>query len=229
MRLLADFGLVLTPAVPARSAAEAATIAEAMGFPVVAKLSSAQVLHKSDIGGVQVNLQTRADVIAAFEQLTDSAREKGLGFDSVRIQPMVPGGVETAIGIAHDGLFGSLVGFGSGGVDIEALDDMHFRVTPMDDSDVKELMAEPRIARLLRERRGRPPADTAALFDLLARVSRLAEEVPEVLELDFNPVLVRPAGQGCHIVDVRVRVGSVSKPQGRGEPFRGTLRDERVR
>ncbi len=208
MRLLAAFGIVLTPAVPVRSAAEAVQTAEAIGLPVVAKLVSPHALHKSDVGGVQVDLKSGADIVAAFERLTETARQLGIPSGGVRIQPMVAGGVEAAIGITNDPVFGSLVGFGSGGVDIEVHDDMHFRVSPLSDMDVRELMAEPRVARLLGAHRGRPPADTDALFELLARVSRLAEEVPEVLELDLNPVIVRPAGQGCHIVDVRVRVGA---------------------
>jgi acyl-CoA synthetase (NDP forming) len=130
-RLLASYGLVLTPAVPVRSTGDAVRTACAMGFPVVAKLSSRYALHKTDVGGVAINLRTAAEVGAAFERLTRAASTKGLEYDSVLIQPMVADGIETMVGIVSDPLFGSLVGFGLGGVEVEAFDDIRFRVTPL--------------------------------------------------------------------------------------------------
>jgi acyl-CoA synthetase (NDP forming) len=211
-RVLAGYGISVTPSVPVRSAVCASMTAKAMGFPVVAKLNSTHGLHKTDVGGVEVNLTSSADVEAAFERLTTRAAAHSIILESVSIQPMIVGAVETAIGITRDSTFGSLVGFGLGGVDIEALQDMHFRVTPMDDRDVAELLTESRASRLLSAHRGRPAGDLAALAELLTRVSRLAEDVPEVIELDLNPVLVLPAGRGCHVVDVRIRVGPSAQP-----------------
>ena len=192
-------------------------MAAAIGWPVVAKLNSKQALHKTDVDGVAVNLKTPADVIAAFDQFVRRAADRNLPYESVSIQSMVTGGIEAVIGIANDPLFGSLVGFGLGGVDVEALDDMHFRVTPLDDIDLAEMVNESRASRLMAAHRGRPAADLSALSELLARISRLAEDVPEILELDLNPVLVQRAGRGCHVVDARIRVGNVP-----GQPTRGS-------
>ena len=152
---------------------------------------------------------------SAFDTLRERATNARLVDAVISLQPMVTGGIETMIGIACDQSFGSLVGFGSGGVDVEALGDVHFRVTPLDDMDVAELINESRVSRLMAAHRGRPAADVPALSELLARVSRLAEDVPEILELDLNPVVVLPAGQGCHVVDVRVRVGDAKAGSGR--------------
>ena len=207
-RLLASHGLIVTPAVAVRSVGEAASTAEVMGFPVVVKLNSPKVLHKTDVGGVAVNLRTPEEVTAAVTGMVQAATARGLPVDSIVVQKMIAGGLETVVGIAQDRQFGSLIGFGLGGVDVEVLEDMRFRVTPLDDVDVAELIEESRAWRLMKSHRGRPAADRAAVEELLARISRLAEAVPEIQELDLNPVIVLPEGQGCHIVDVRVRVGT---------------------
>jgi acyl-CoA synthetase (NDP forming) len=121
---------------------------------------------------------------------------------------MARSGVETIVGIAHDPVFGSLVGFGVGGVDVEILGDVRFRVVPLTDRDVDELIQETRALPLLQGRHGRPAADIDALHHVIARVSRLAELLPEVAELDLNPVVVLAAGEGCRVVDARIRVAA---------------------
>jgi acyl-CoA synthetase (NDP forming) len=125
----------------------------------------------------------------------------------VLVQPMVRGGTEVIVGMTRDAQFGPLVAFGLGGVYVEVLGDVCFRVAPLTDRDVFEMVRSLRGYRLLEGYRGRPPADVAALEETLLRVARLAEEVPEVVELDLNPVLALPAGLGCAIVDARVRIG----------------------
>jgi acetyltransferase len=119
---------------------------------------------------------------------------------------MMTGGVETMIGVVHDRLFGPIIGFGMGGTDVEVLGDMHFRLAPLVGPDVTGLIADTRASRLLAAHRGKPEADMRALADLLSRISALAQAVPEILELDLNPVIVKAAGKGCHIVDARIRV-----------------------
>ena len=200
-------GLTLLPAVLAHSAEEAADLAEAEGFPVVAKLHALGGVHKTDLGGVAVDLRSREDVAAAYRSITERARSGGVTPLGVVIQPMVSDGVETFVGVAHDRLFGQLVGFGCGGTDVELLGDVHFRVAPLTTRDIDELIHESRAFTLLAGHRGRPAADLPALTDVLTRVARLAEDVPEVFELDLNPMMVLPQGRGCRIVDVRVRVG----------------------
>lgn len=205
-RVLAAFGVALAPTAFARTPELAVESAEAMGFPVVAKLVSSAVTHKSDLGGVLLNLDDGDAVRSAFATLRASADAHHVPFDGVSIQPMMSGGVETMIGVVHDRLFGPIIGFGMGGTDVEVLGDMHFRLAPLSGHDVTELIAETRAGRLLDAHRGKPAADLAAVGELLARISALAQAVPEILELDLNPVIVKAAGHGCHIVDARIRV-----------------------
>jgi hypothetical protein len=116
-------------------------------------------------------------------------------------------GTETMIGVVHDRLFGPLVAFGLGGTDVERLDDVRFRIAPLTDRDVDDLVSHSHASVLLAGYRGRPAGDTPALRDLLARASWLADAIPEILELDLNPVIVGAVGEGCTIVDVRIKVG----------------------
>jgi acetyl coenzyme A synthetase (ADP forming)-like protein len=206
-RLLNAFGLPLVSGALARSAGEAAALAAVVGFPVAAKLQARTLLHKTDIDGVRVGLQSAAAVRRAYRDLLAAVRSHHLedSVEGVVIQPMVSG-VETMIGITEDPLFGPLVAFGLGGVQVEILGDVHFRVSPLTDRDADELLFESRGARLLQGYRGRKPSDAAALKEMLLRVSMLAQEVPEIAELDLNPVIALPAGLGCRIVDARVKV-----------------------
>jgi acyl-CoA synthetase (NDP forming) len=110
------------------------------------------------------------------------------------------------VGVTEDPVFGPLVGFGLGGIHVEVMGDVRFRVTPLTDQDARELVREIRGFRLLTGFRGNPPADVEALEEVLLRVSRLAEEVPEITDLELNPIMTRPPGEGCVIVDVRIRV-----------------------
>jgi acyl-CoA synthetase (NDP forming) len=124
---------------------------------------------------------------------------------------MLKGGVETMIGVAADRLFGPLIGFGLGGIFVELMGDMRFRIAPLTDRDADELIHDIRGFPLLDGYRGQPAADVDALRDVLLRISRLADEVPEIVELDLNPVIALPDGHGCRIVDARIRVRPVTK------------------
>ena len=206
-RVLDAYGLTMVPSVLVRQRDEAASLAAVMGFPVVAKLSSPALVHKTEAGGVMVDLETRDAVASAFDLMAGAARARDLPFDGVLLQPMSRRGIETIIGMRRDPTFGPIVGFGLGGTEVEVLGDMRFRVVPVSDHDIADMIDETRAARLLAGHRGRPSADVAALTEILARVSRLAEDVTEISELDFTPVIAQPAGQGCDVVDVRIRVG----------------------
>ena len=165
-------------------------------------------MHKTEIGGVQLNLQDEASVRQGFAAIHDRlAKENRLdAFDGVLIQPMVKGGVELMVGVTQDPSFGPLIVFGLGGIHVEILKDVCFRVTPITDRDANEMVRTIRGDRLLEGYRGHAPADTAAIEDLLLRIARLVEEVPEIAELDLNPVIALAPGQGCLIVDARIRV-----------------------
>jgi acetyl coenzyme A synthetase (ADP forming)-like protein len=207
-RVLNAFGLPLLPTLLARTADEAVGLAAVLGYPVVAKLQSASILHKSEAGAVQVGLASERAVRSAFRELTALAAARGITApgEGVVVQPMIAGGVETIIGVTEDRLFGPLVAFGLGGIHVEVLKDVHFRVAPLTDRDADELLHEVRGYKLLEGFRGQPSADVDALRDLLLRIARLAEEVPGIVELDLNPVIALPPGNGCRIVDARIRV-----------------------
>ena len=212
--MLHAFGLPLAAGAMARTADEAAALAAVLGFPVVAKLASRRVVHKSDIGAVRVNLTNAAEVQEAFRAISAYIPDQGSGDhdDGVLIQPMIANAVETIVGVTVDPLFGPLVGFGLGGTQVEILGDMRFRIAPLTDRDADELLGDGRGSRLLQGYRGRPAVDVAALRDVLLRVSRLAEAVPEIIELDLNPVMALAAGKGCRIVDARIKVARPGRP-----------------
>jgi acyl-CoA synthetase (NDP forming) len=178
---------------------------------VALKLHSSQIVHKTEVGGVQLNLADEAEVRGAFDNLRDRlAKSNQLdAFQGVLLQPMVQGGIELMVGVTQDPLFGPLLAFGLGGIHVELLGDVCFRVTPLTDRDASEMVRSIRGYRLLQGFRGRPPADIASIEDVLLRVSRLVEEIPEVIELDLNPLIALPPGQGSRIVDARIRVASV--------------------
>ena len=213
-RVLHAFGLPVAASAVAHTADDAAALAAVLGFPVVAKLLSHRVQHKTEIGGVRLNLQNEDAVRAAFDDILARAKDAGVldAVDGVLIQPMLTGGVETMIGVAADRLFGPLIGFGLGGIHVELLGDVRFRIAPLTDHDADELLREIRGFPLLQGYRGQPAADVDALRDVLLRVSRLADEVPEIVELDLNPVIALPAGHGCRVVDARIKVGRTSRP-----------------
>jgi acetyl coenzyme A synthetase (ADP forming)-like protein len=208
-RVLNAFGLPIAASAVAHTADDAAALGAVMGFPVAAKILSHRVQHKTELGGVRLNLQNEAAVRRAFNDILARARDAGLldALDGVLIQPMIVGGVETMIGVAADRLFGPLIAFGLGGVQVELLGDVRFRIAPLTDHDADELLREIRGFPLLQGYRGQPAADVDALRDILLRVSRMADELPDILELDLNPVIALPAGHGCRIVDARIKVG----------------------
>ncbi|MCE9536730.1 MAG: acetate--CoA ligase family protein, partial [Nitrospirae bacterium] len=127
--------------------------------------------------------------------------------------PMLSGGVEVMVGMTRDPLFGPLLAFGLGGIHVEILGDVQFRITPLTDRDAAQLVREIKGYRLLQGYRGQPPADVEAIEDILLRISRLVEEIPEISELDLNPVFALPEGQGCKIVDARIRIDSSALPK----------------
>jgi acetyl coenzyme A synthetase (ADP forming)-like protein len=198
--VLAAFGIPQAPGGLARTADEAAGIARRIGFPVAMKLASSRVLHKSDIGAVRLNVKDEQAVRLTFEEV------RQVDMEGIVVQSMIPAGVELMIGVAEDVLFGPLLAFGLGGIHVEILADVCFRVTPLTDRDAEEMVRGIRGYRLLEGYRGHPPADVPAIEEVLLRVSRMVEDVPEIRELDLNPVFALPPGQGCAVVDVRIRV-----------------------
>jgi acetyl coenzyme A synthetase (ADP forming)-like protein len=210
--VLGAFGVPLAAGMLTHSADEATAAARVLGFPVVAKLASRRVPHKTDVGAVRLNLSSDVAVRRAYADVRACGRALAADadIDGVLIQSMITGGVETMIGISDDPLFGPLIAFGLGGVHVEILGDVRFRVGPLSDRDADELLHEIKGLPLLQGYRGHPPADLDALRELLLRVSRLASEVPEIVELDLNPVMAMSPGHGCRIVDARIKVRALT-------------------
>jgi acyl-CoA synthetase (NDP forming)/GNAT superfamily N-acetyltransferase len=216
--LLRHYCVPLVELAGAGSEDEAVQAFRAAAGPVVLKADVPGLLHKTDAGAVELDLRTEAEVRAAYRRLDERFGERQR---RVLVQPMIAGGTELIVRVTDDHMFGPLVVFGLGGVDpktTEVLADHAARLTPLTDIDADRLIGSIRSAPLLRGHRGQPAADLGALRDLLLRVSRLADDLPEVTELDLNPVIARP--DGAFVVDARIKVA----PYRRQDPFLRKLR-----
>jgi acetyl coenzyme A synthetase (ADP forming)-like protein len=204
--LLGCYGIRIAETVVADTPEKAAAAAGEIGFPVVVKLTSATISQKSDVGGVVLDLNSADEVKRAFENIRANLVkiERESEMEGVTVNRMVKGGIETIVGITQDPLFGPLVMFGLGGIYAELLKDVAFRLHPLTDLDAKELISSIKMARLFQGFRGTPVSDIKSLQDLLLRLSALIEDVPQVSELDFNPVKVMPEGEGYWVVDARI-------------------------
>ncbi|OGN90791.1 MAG: hypothetical protein A2Z70_02795 [Chloroflexi bacterium RBG_13_48_17] len=206
--LLTCYGIHFINMGVARTADEAADVASKLHFPVAVKLDSSSLVHKTDVGGVVLGLNSENDVRQAFNDI--KARLAGLGrqdeMQGVIVQEMVKGGIETIAGVTQDPSFGPLIMFGSGGVYAELVKDVVLRLHPLTDLDAKEMVVSIKMAKLFEGFRGSPPSDTEALEDLLLRLSAMVEELPQIGELDFNPVTVMPAEEGYWVIDAKIMV-----------------------
>lgn len=204
MALLREFGIPLAETIGAADADAAARAADRVGYPVVLKIDSPDILHKTDVGGVLVGCSDAAAVREAFRDVVDGVRGRvpGARIDGVLVQPMVSGGTEMIVGVKTDPLFGPAVVCGFGGIFVETLRDVAVRVPPLDHDEAHAMIAELRGRALLGGVRGRPPADVPALADVLVRVAALAHaERQRLAALDINPLLVLEHGRGVMAVD----------------------------
>ncbi len=188
-----------------RSPAEAESIAKEFGDPVALKVCEPMVLHKTDVGGVLLNVKPK-DAAAGYRRLQKQLAEREIKLAGALMMPMAKPGVEIIAGITHDPTFGPLVAFGAGGILVELLNDIVFRTLPLTDKDVAAMIKNSRAYRLLRGFRGAPPADIKAAERLLLALGALAEAVPRIAEIDLNPVLVHAEGDGLSLIDARVRL-----------------------
>lgn len=200
-------GLKLPKTESARNPDEAIAAAQRIGYPVVFKIASPDILHKSDIGGVKVGIAGDADARDAFDLLTYRANRfmPEAQIWGVTVQQMIRPGKEVIIGMSRDPQFGPLMAFGLGGIYVEVLKDITFRIAPITSREADEMMNEIRGAPLLQGVRGEKPSDLNAVRDALLRVSQLVVEFPEIVELDVNPLVVHP--DGAVAIDVRMVIG----------------------
>jgi acyl-CoA synthetase (NDP forming)/RimJ/RimL family protein N-acetyltransferase len=190
-RLLACYGIDLWATRPAATADEAVAAAEALGFPVALKATAAHLQHRRELGGVRLDLEDADQLRSAFASMATRHGERAGGYV---VQAMAPTGVATRLATVEDRLFGPVVSFGLGGAATDLLGDRSYGVPPLTDDDLAALVSGVRAAPLLLGYEGSPPGDIAALHDLLARLARLADDLPEVAALELNPVVVAPTG-----------------------------------
>ncbi|MEZ4474271.1 MAG: acetate--CoA ligase family protein [bacterium] len=209
LALLAAYGVPTVASRTVRSPEEAIAFADEVGYPVVLKVDDPGILHKSDVGGVQVNLRSPGEIKGAFWDLRERL-PAGTG-DRYLVQRMLTGGQEVIVGAVADPTVGHLVMFGLGGVFVELMEDVAFGVHPLTDADAARMVREVRGWPLLAGHRGSEPADVALIEGVLLRVSQLIEDFPAIVEMDLNPFIATPAGRGGAAVDARVRL---ARPEG---------------
>jgi len=201
--LLDAYGIKIPPYGIARTLKEAKEIADRVGYPVVLKVVSPDVVHKSDVGGVKLNVGENELEKAFFEILSNvESRMPKARINGILVQKMVEGGKELIVGMKRDPQFGPLIMFGMGGVYVEVLRDVSFRIAPITRKEASEMIKEVKAYRILRGLRGEKPVDIDAIVDLLVRVSKLSVDHPELLEIDLNPVKVFE--DGYVVVDFRM-------------------------
>jgi acetyltransferase len=207
--VLEAYGFPIPKSRLAKTPEEAIEIAEEIGYPVVLKIASPDILHKTDVGGVKLNLRSPDDVRDAFDLIVYRAGRyvPGARIWGCLVQQMVLGGREVLVGMSRDPQFGPLVAFGLGGIYVEALKDVAFRIAPFGRQEAEEMMREIRSYPLLEGVRGEPPADHEAMVDALLRVSQLVTDFPEIVELDINPLMVFDEGHGAMALDMRLVLG----------------------
>ncbi len=204
--LLAAYGIPLVPAEKAASADEAAVAAAKLGFPVVMKVVSPQLLHKSDAGGIRLNLKSLAEARAAYAEMVQGihALRPDAQIDGVLVEKMAARGQEVIVGMRRDPGFGPLMMFGLGGIYVELFKDVSFRVAPLTRRDALDMIEQTRAGRLLTGFRGSRPADVDAVVDVLLRLSQIAVDFPEIDEIEINPLLVYEKGSGAVALDSRL-------------------------
>lgn len=206
--LLGAYRLPLCPTRMANSAEEAAGIAAELGFPVVLKMHSSTLTHKSELGGVILDLKSRREVEWAYRDIERRLQERGLRdqLEGVVLQPMRSEGLEAIVGVTQDPVFGPLLMFGLGGILVELMKDVSFRLHPITETDARDMIRSIKGFPLFEGFRGGAPGDLAAVEEVLLRVNQLIQDVPEILEMDLNPLKVLEPGAGCLILDARVKV-----------------------
>jgi acetyltransferase len=204
MQVLACYGFQFPKRALARTSKEAARSASRIGFPVVMKISSPDILHKTDVGGVRVNVKTPKEAEDAFLELTSNARRimPAAFIKGVMIFEMLKGGKEVILGVTYDRTFGHMLMFGLGGIYVEALKDVAFRIAPVARQDALAMVNEIKTIGLLRGARNEPPADINAIADAVVNLSCLVTDFPEIQELDVNPLRVME--QGAVALDARI-------------------------
>jgi acetate---CoA ligase (ADP-forming) subunit beta len=203
-QILKEAGINCTDTQLAASKEEAVALSEKMGYPVVLKISSVDITHKSDAGGVKVNLKDKTAVEKAYDDIMASCTAKypSADIEGVAVQGMAKLGTEVIIGMTKDPSFGPVLMFGLGGIFVEVLKDVAFRIVPLEKNDASEMINEIKGKKLLEGYRGQDPADIPFLEDMLLKLSALVDKTESIAEIDMNPVFAYK--QGAVVVDARI-------------------------
>jgi acetate---CoA ligase (ADP-forming) len=207
--LLAAYGVPFAPAQLVKTPDEAVRFAGKTGYPVVLKVASPDISHKTEVGGVRVGIASDEELRATWAEVkaTVAAKAPTARIEGFEVEKMIQGGKEVLVGLQRDPRFGPVIVFGLGGIYVEVLRDVTFRLAPFDQAEAEEMVASVRAFPLLQGVRGEKPSDLPALYSILGRVAQLALDLPQVQELDINPVIVCPAGEGAFAVDARLVLG----------------------
>ncbi len=202
--MLRQAGIPVVPTVLVNSKKAAIAAAKKIGFPLVMKIASPDIAHKSDVGGVRLGLSNATQAGKAYSDIISSVKEKepGAKIDGVTVQAMAKPGVEVIIGMNKDPQFGPVIMFGLGGILVEIIKDVSFRLVPLERQDASEMIQEIKGYTLLKGVRAQPPVNITALEDLILKVSDLTTKNPQIKELDLNPVIASP--EGIVAVDARI-------------------------
>jgi acetyltransferase len=209
-----------------RDPAEIASALQEVSLPIAMKIVSPDIVHKFDVGGVRLKIRTIDEARRTYDEIMETVRKHSPSarIEGILIEEMARGGVEVILGAARDPRFGPICMFGLGGTFVEAMRDVTFRIAPMWESSAENMITSIKAYRILRGVRGIPPSDIKAIKDCILRLSQLVNEHPEIAELDINPLIVYPEGQGCVVADSRmllVRPDESGTPPGRTEQWTG--------
>ncbi len=205
-QILEAYGLPIPKYGLAKSEKEAVKIAEDIGYPVVLKIVSPDIVHKSDVGGVILNLNSKGDVKKAYNTIIENVKRHAPNarIAGILVQEMVPQSLEVIVGATRDPIFGPVIMFGLGGIFVEVLRDVSFRVAPLTPVDVDEMLREIKGYRILEGYRGMPPRDIDIVKDIILKTSKIMLENPEIKDIDLNPIMLFEKGKGAKIADVRI-------------------------
>jgi len=203
--LIAEYGIPIAPVKLAHNENEAATIANELGYPIVMKIASPDISHKSDVGGVILNINNEESLYSAYTQIMESVKsaKPDANIAGLQIQRLIPDGQEVIVGMVRDPLFGPLMMFGSGGVEVEGLKDVAFALAPLNQAEARKMIRKTWAGKKLKGFRSIPPADEVSVIDVLIKLSRLAFDNDSIEEIEINPL--RVLSKGSVAVDVRMK------------------------
>ncbi len=209
--ILKAYGIPVVKTMFAKTEDEAFRAAEEIGYPLVMKVVSPQISHKSDVGGIRLSLKNGSKVRAAYREMMENIPRKmpDAVLEGVQMQQMLSGGREVIIGVVRDPTFGPMLMFGLGGVYVEILKDVRFAIAPVNEKEARKMITGIKTYPLLAGVRGSRPSDIDALVDTILRVSRLVCDIPQIEEFEINPMMVFEEGKGALAVDMRLTLKKI--------------------